>query len=240
MKSFSIVIPAYNEADNLAALIEEIYAVLGDTHAFEILVVDDGSQDETPQRLNELRRQRPTLRVIRHARNSGQSAALLTGVRATQAAWIVTLDGDGQNDPTDILKFLDTRDHHDPAPQLIIGYRKQRQDRWLRRFSTRVANTVRAGLLKDQTPDTGCGIKLFRRDTFLAIPHFNHMHRFLPALFQRQGGTVVTLPVNHRPRLHGQSKYGIGNRLWVGIIDLLGVLWLQRRPCHANSWEEEN
>jgi dolichol-phosphate mannosyltransferase len=240
MKPLAIVIPVYNEADNLVALIREIHRVLGDSDSFEVIVVDDGSQDETARRLRELRGQWPALRVIRHTRNCGQSAALLTGVRAAQAPWIVTLDGDGQNDPADIPKLLAVRDRADPPPQLITGHRVRRHDSWPRRLSTRVANTVRAGLLKDRAPDTGCGLKLFLREVFLALPHFDHMHRFLPALIQRQGGTVLTVSVNHRPRRHGQSHYGVGNRLWVGIVDLFGVLWLQRRPCNANTWEEDD
>ena len=149
---------------------------------------------------------------------------------AARAPIVGTLDGDGQNDPADLRKFLEAR--HDPVNAgalLIMGNRVTRRDTWLRRLSSRIANGVRGGLLGDGTPDTGCGIKIFDRDTFLSLPAFDHMHRFLPALFQRAGSRVVSIPVNHRPRMRGRSKYGVHNRLWVGIVDLFGVMWLKAR-----------
>lgn len=224
----SIVVPVFNEADNIQLLSAEIHAHFAGQLEFELIFVDDGSSDASPSILSELSQQTPTVRVLRHASNAGQSAALLTGVRAAKADWIATLDGDGQNDPADLLRFWSLRSTA-PAADLYIGHRVARQDSALRRFSSRVANGVRGRLLKDDAPDTGCGIKLFRRQLFLTLPYFDHMHRFLPALVRREGGQVTSVPVNHRPRLRGQSKYGVGNRLWVGLVDLLGVMWLLRR-----------
>ena len=158
--------------------------------------------------------------------------AIATGVRAARADWILTLDGDGQNDPADIpalVERLRAQPNDEPPLQLIMGHRAKRQDSWLRKFSSRVANGVRSRLLHDATPDSGCGLKLFSRQAFLELPYFDHMHRFLPALFQRNGGAVISVRVNHRPRTRGVSKYGLHNRLWVGITDLFGVSWLLRR-----------
>jgi dolichol-phosphate mannosyltransferase len=166
----------------------------------------------------------------RHRRSCGQSAAIVTGVRAARGGWIATLDGDGQNDPADIPALLrHAMDDVGKGPLLVAGHRVRRKDSWTKRLSSRFANRIRAALLHDATPDTGCGLKLFRRDTFLELPHFDHMHRYLPALFIRAGGRVVSVPVNHRPRIRGQSNYGTLDRLWVGIFDLVGVFWLQRR-----------
>ena len=168
---------------------------------------------------------------VRHEVSCGQSAAIRTGVKAARAPWIATLDGDGQNDPADIPKLIAARDlPENRSVQLIMGNRSaSRKDTAYRRLQSRIANGVRSGLLGDGTPDTGCGIKLFLRDTFLELPRFDHMHRFLPALFQRQGSRVVSVPVSHRERTRGTSKYGMLNRLWVGIVDIIGVMWLRRR-----------
>lgn len=235
----SIVVPVYNEAANIRPLFEEVHSTLSGQIDFELIFVDDGSSDDSPARLTALAQQAPTVRVLRHGSNAGQSAAVLTGVRAARAAWIATLDGDGQNDPADLLRLWALREQ-EPAADLYIGHRVARQDSALRRFSSRVANGVRARLLKDDAPDTGCGIKLFRRQLFLALPYFDHMHRFLPALVRREGGQVRSVPVNHRPRLRGQSKYGVGNRLWVGVVDLLGVMWLLRRRRQPDPLAEES
>jgi dolichol-phosphate mannosyltransferase len=162
----------------------------------------------------------------------GQSFAILTGVRAARAPWIATLDGDGQNDPADITKLLAAREGVAPGgrgPLLLAGFRRRRRDSWLKRLSSRVANGVRGRLVGDRTPDTGCGLKLFEREALLALPHFDHMHRFLPALFLRAGGQVVSVEVGHRPRTRGTSHYGMFDRLWVGIVDMIGVMWLIRR-----------
>jgi dolichol-phosphate mannosyltransferase len=236
----SVVIPVFNEQDNIAPLVAEIRAALEGRLEYELIYVDDGSEDATAGRLAELQALVPGLRVLRHAARVGQSAALMSGVRAAHASWIVTLDGDGQNDPADIPKLFDAlRAPARPANlALVTGHRKRRRDTWLRRASSRVANGVRAQLLGDATPDTGCGLKLIARETCLQLPYFDHMHRFLPALVQRNGGATISVEVNHRPRASGQSKYGVRNRLWVGIVDLAGVMWLQRRMKRPSVVEE--
>ncbi len=226
----SVVIPVCNEVENIEPLAREVATALRG-RSFELIFVDDGSDDGTAEAALKVRAAGlPTLRLLRHSFRSGQSAAVHTGVEAARAPWIATLDGDGQNDPADLPMLLAARD--DPANagvQLFMGNRVTRRDTWLRRLSSRIANGVRAKLLGDGTPDTGCGLKLFRREPFLALPAFDHMHRFLPALFQRAGSRVVSIPVRHRPRVRGRSKYGLHNRLWVGIVDLFGVMWLKAR-----------
>jgi dolichol-phosphate mannosyltransferase len=220
----SVVIPVCNEADNVGPLAREIVAAL-QGRAFEILFVDDGSTDGTADALRTLRVSIPQLRVLRHSFRSGQSAAVCSGVRHARAAWIATLDGDGQNDPADIPALFEAR----KQAELVMGNRTRRRDTWLRHVQSRVANGVRGRLLGDGTPDTGCGIKVMRRDVFMDLPRFDHMHRFLPALFLRAGARVVSVPVSHRPRERGTSKYGLFDRLWVGIVDIFGVMWLRRR-----------
>ncbi|MSQ69274.1 MAG: glycosyltransferase family 2 protein [Gammaproteobacteria bacterium] len=225
---FSVVIPCFNERDNVLALVREIAASCAGQN-FEIVVVDDASTDGSGEHLlgavGEFGGQ---LRVVRHVQTRGQSAGICTGIDYAQGRCIVTLDGDGQNDPHDIPALL-ARLAASEVSTIVCGYRRTRRDTWLRRWSSRVANTVRAGLLGDATPDTGCGLKAFERALFMRLPRFNHMHRFLPALAQREGACAVSVEVHHRARRHGQSKYGVGNRLWVGIVDLFGVLWLRRR-----------
>jgi len=227
----SVVVPVKNEQDNIEPLVREIAAALSGRAVFEIIYVDDGSTDATRERLLGLMAEFPMLRTIRHRESCGQSQAVTTGVRAAHHEWIATLDGDGQNDPADIPALLARLT--DPASprnlELLAGWRARRNDTWLRRLSSKVANGVRSRLLRDATPDTGCGLKVFARETFLRLPNFDHMHRFLPALVMRNGGAVVSVPVNHRARERGSSKYGLHNRLWVGIVDLFGVAWLQRR-----------
>ena len=227
----SVVIPVCNEQDNVEPLAREIHAALSGRWSFETIFVDDGSTDGTAAALLAARAAGlPEIRLLRHAVRSGQSAAVATGVRAARAPWIATLDGDGQNDPADIPKLLEAAQaDRGGRLRLVMGNRTTRRDTWLRRLSSRVANGVRGGLLKDGTPDTGCGIKVFDRAVFMDMPRFNHMHRFMPALFQREGYQVASVPVNHRERTRGTSKYGLHNRLWVGIVDLFGVMWLIRR-----------
>jgi len=227
----SIVVPVRNEEDNILPLLAEIHAALEGRGDFEVIYVDDGSTDATPARLAEAMARFPRLRVLAHRASCGQSAALMTGFRAARGEWIATLDGDGQNDPADIPKLLAARDGSGRAAnlQLVAGYRKKRQDTWLKRFSSRVANGVRSRLLGDATPDTGCGLKLILRSAVLELPVFDHMHRFLPALVQRNGGATLSVEVNHRPRTRGTSSYGVLDRLGVGIVDLFGVMWLKRR-----------
>ncbi|MEJ0087555.1 MAG: glycosyltransferase family 2 protein [Pseudomonadota bacterium] len=227
---FSVVVPVCNEAENVEPLAREIDAALGG-RAYEMIFVDDGSTDDTAAILLKLKSVLPALRVLRHSFRSGQSAAVASGVRAARAPWIATLDGDGQNDPADIPKLIAARDAAaNRGVQLFMGNRKaSRKDTAFRKLQSSVANGVRGALLGDGTPDTGCGIKLFSRDLFLELPRFDHMHRFLPALFQRHGASVISVPVSHRPRTRGTSKYGMLNRLWVGIVDIAGVMWLRRR-----------
>jgi len=223
----SVVIPVCNEADNVGPLAREIQQALQGTAVFEIIFVDDGSTDGTADAVCAAREAGiPQIRLLQHSVRSGQSAAVWTGVQAAGAEWVATLDGDGQNDPADIPVLLAALARGEQSLRLVMGNRTTRKDTWLRRFSSRIANGVRGRLLRDGTPDTGCGIKLMHRATFLSLPHFNHMHRFLPALFQRAGATVVSVPVRHRPRTQGISKYGLHNRLWVGLVDLFGVRWL--------------
>lgn len=230
----SVVVPVKNEAANIEPLIREILEATRNLAACEIIYVDDGSDDATLVELKRMADAVPQLRILRHHESCGQSTAITTGVQAATCPWIATLDGDGQNDPGDIPKLLHRLRNAGPDENLhmLAGWRANRRDTWFRRFSSKVANGVRSGLLKDETPDTGCGLKVFSRDTFLRLPYFDHMHRFLPALVQRHGGRVVSVIVNHRPRERGASKYGLHNRLWVGIVDLFGVSWLMRRAKH--------
>jgi len=227
----SVVIPVHDEQGNVLPLGAELNRALDGHVDYEVIFVDDASTDHTLKRLKSLVSRDRRVRVIQHRENCGQSTAIRTGVRYARAHWIATLDGDGQNDPADIPRLLAVlRDgRHDPARTLVTGHRVKRRDSALVRLSSRVANGVRARILRDRTPDTGCGLKVFDREMFLALPYFDHMHRFLPALVRRAGGDVVIVRVNHRPRRSGRSHYGLHNRLWTGIVDLLGVMWLSRR-----------
>lgn len=224
--TLSVVIPAHNEAANLSALLDEIEQALSH-QTYEVIVVDDGSDDDTWPLLVARAHRQDTLRPLRHRFSAGQSTALWQAARHARGEWLATLDGDGQNDPADISGLLEVAIAE--QADLVGGHRVTRQDTALKRLSSRVANTVRARLLGDGAPDSGCGLKVIRRQAFLSLPYFDHMHRFLPALVTAQGGRCLSHPVNHRPRGAGRSHYGLGNRLWVGIIDLVGVSWLQRR-----------
>jgi dolichol-phosphate mannosyltransferase len=226
----SVVVPVCNEAENVEPLAREIHAALGHL-PYEMIFIDDGSTDDTAGILRRLKASLPALRVLRHSFRSGQSAAVASGVRAARAPWIATLDGDGQNDPADIPRLLAARaEAANQGVQLFMGNRKaSRKDTAFRKLQSSIANGVRSSLLGDGTPDTGCGIKLFERAMFMELPRFDHMHRFLPALFMRHGARVISVPVSHRPRTRGTSKYGMLNRLWVGIVDIGGVMWLRRR-----------
>jgi len=235
----SVVIPARNEAPNVAPLVAEIRRALEGRIDYEIVYVDDGSGDPTAMEIRRLAGEFQRLRLVRHRTGCGQSMAILSGVKAARAGWIATLDADGQNDPADIPALWEiARSAPASPPLLIAGQRRKRRDTWSKRAASRAANAVRRALLGDGTPDTGCGLKLFRRDFFLELPRFDHMHRFLPALAMRQGGKVVSVPVNHRPRERGQSNYGVFDRLWVGIVDLLGMMWLMRRAKNPVVLEE--
>ncbi len=222
----SVVVPVHNEEDNVAPLVGEIVAALRGRIDFEIVYVDDTSKDGTLARLRELQTTVPELRVIRHLSNAGQSTAVRNGVKAARAPWIATLDGDGQNDPADIPNLLAQRDAGDAQTKLYAGWRVNRQDSGSKRWASKWANAIRSRMLRDDTPDTGCGIKLFEREAFLDLPYFDHMHRYLPALMQRAGWKTVSVPVNHRHRTAGVSKYNNLNRALVGIRDLRGVAWL--------------
>jgi dolichol-phosphate mannosyltransferase len=235
----SVVIPVCNEAENVGPLAQEIATALAGRQ-FEILFVDDGSTDGTAQAVLAARGSIPQIRLLRHSFRSGQSAAVATGVRHARAEWIGTLDGDGQNDPADLPKLLAAKDRPENARiALFQGHRTKRKDTGFRKLQSRIANGVRSKMLGDGTPDTGCGIKLMNRTAFMDLPRFDHMHRFLPALFQRAGAGVISVPVNHRPRAHGTSKYGMLNRLWVGIVDIFGVMWLRRRYKPGLTVREE-
>jgi dolichol-phosphate mannosyltransferase len=226
LQALSVVVPVRNEQDNVAGLIAEINSALQEI-LHEIIYVDDGSTDATYANLVNLKKQYQQLRIVQHVKSCGQSTAVRTGVKHAQYDWVATLDGDGQNDPADILKLISAMEK---GVDLIGGNRRaSRRDTWVKRMSSVIANTVRSKMLKDDTPDTGCGLKLFNREVFLDLPYFDHMHRFLPALIKRNGGKIVSVPVSHRNREHGKSNYGTIDRLLVGIVDLLGVAWLQRR-----------
>jgi len=227
----SVVIAVYNEADNLAPVCDELFPALQPLAPFEVVFVDDGSTDATAAVLADLARRHAGLRWLRHERRSAKTAALRTGITAARSPWIATMDGDGQNDPRDIVEMLHlarAAPSGAPAP-LVAGIRARRYDTLSRRLATRFANRLRQAVLADGCPDTGCGLKAFRRDDFLRLPAFEGMHRFLPALFQAYGHPLLCQPVAHRARLQGRSKYTNLGRALVGIGDLLGVLWLQSR-----------
>ena len=225
----SVVVPVFNERDNVGPLVAEIVAALRGRIPFEIVYVDDCSKDDSFAMLQQLMQTTPELRVLGHVTQSGQSTAIRTGVKAARGAWIATLDGDGQNDPADIPKLLDVRASSDASLKLFAGWRVNRRDTGSKRWASKFANAIRSRLLRDETPDTGCGIKLFERDVFLDLPYFDHMHRYLPALFKRAGWNCVSVPVNHRERATGVSKYNNLQRAWVGLSDLRGVGWLIKR-----------
>ena len=229
MPELSVVVPVHNERDNIVPLLTEVVTALRGKTDFEIVYVDDCSKDDSLAVLTSAKAQFPELRVMRHLSQSGQSTALRTGIKAARGAWIATLDGDGQNDPADIPKLLTMRAESPAAIKLFAGWRVDRKDTGSKRWASKFANALRSRLLRDETPDTGCGIKLFERSVFLELPYFDHMHRFLPALVQRAGWQVKSVPVNHRPRGSGTSKYNNLNRALVGISDLRGVSWLIRR-----------
>jgi dolichol-phosphate mannosyltransferase len=235
----AVVVPVYNEADNVLPLLAEIHVALAGRVAYEVIYVDDGSTDDTLDVLTRALRTDTRLTVIRHRVRSGQSAAVSTGVRAAHAPWIATLDGDGQNDPADIPRLLDLarRSPGTASRRMVAGYRRHRRDTRTKRWSSRLANVARQLALGDGTPDSGCGLKVFPREAFLRLPAFDHMHRFLPALFQAQGGTVEVAEVHHRQRFAGRSKYGTLDRMLVSVIDILGVVWLRRRSMRVDAEE---
>jgi dolichol-phosphate mannosyltransferase len=225
----SVVVPVRNESDNVAPLAEEIATAMNGRWSFEVLFVNDGSTDDTAAALGRLMAGRQWLRQINHATSCGQSAAVRTGVAAARAPLVVTLDGDGQNDPSFIPALVRALETGGARVGLVAGQRVGRRASGFKRLQSRIANVVRGAILRDGTRDTGCGLKAFRRDTFLALPYFDGLHRFLPALVKRDGYEVDYVEVIDRPRRHGRSNYGLWDRLWVGILDLAGVWWLIRR-----------
>jgi dolichol-phosphate mannosyltransferase len=227
----SVVIPAKNEEENVAPVIQAIVAALNDKVSFEIVYVDDGSDDKTYAELQRLISAGiEQIQPVKHRFSVGQSTAIHTGVTMAQGQLVVTLDADGQNDPADIPKLLEQAMLQPLGSDFCIaGYRKNRKDTSWKRFQSKIANKVRSTLLHDGTPDTGCGLKVFPKTTFMKLPYFNHMHRFLPALVRRLGGKIIVVEVNHLDRQHGVSKYNMLGRLGVGLVDMLGVMWLQRR-----------
>jgi dolichol-phosphate mannosyltransferase len=223
-----VVVPLRNEAGNIAPLVEEIAAALAG-RSFEIVCVNDGSTDATEAELAAAMRTRPYLRQVRHAMSCGQSAAVRTGVAAARAPLVATLDGDGQNDPKFLPALVDAVGHGGARVGLAAGQRVGRKASGFKKLQSRIANGVRNAILRDGTRDTGCGLKAFRREAFLALPYFDGLHRFLPALVRRDGFDVVYVEVVDRERRHGVSNYGMWDRLWIGILDLFGVWWLVRR-----------
>jgi dolichol-phosphate mannosyltransferase len=233
----SVVVPVFNERDNVTPLVNEIVAALRNLIAFEIVYVNDQSKDDSLDVLRQLMRDVPELRVLSHTKQSGQSTAVRTGVKAARGLWIATLDGDGQNDPADIPKLLAARDSAQANVKLFAGWRVHRKDTGSKRWASKIANAIRSSLLKDETPDTGCGIKLFERAVFMDLPYFDHMHRYLPALVKRAGFQSISVPVNHRERGSGVSKYNNLGRAWVGLRDLRGVAWLITRSKITDAEE---
>jgi dolichol-phosphate mannosyltransferase len=236
---FSVVVPVHNEAENVAELSAEIASRLNG-RAYEVIFVDDCSMDDTRAKLAALKATLPSLRVVGHRKNAGQSRAVRTGVQAARADIIVTIDGDGQNDPADIPGLV-TQLLRADAPKglaLVQGIRANRKDSSWKRFGSRFANGIRRSMLKDNNSDSGCGARAFRRDAFLQLPYFDHMHRYLPALMMSEGFEIETRPVGHRPRMHGRSNYTNLGRLGVALADMRGVLWLRRRRRSPGGVDE--
>lgn len=234
ISAISLVIPMYNEEDNVEPLVNEAAEALSGFDKYEIVVVDDCSKDATVEKLKVMQNKLHQLRIIKHERNAGQSVAVINGVKNATYDWVATVDGDGQNPPSNIPKMAEAVN---ADWVLIAGHRADRKDSALKLLSSRIANKVRGALLRDNCPDTGCGLKLFPKALFLSLPHFRNMHRFLPALARRQGADVINVKITHRARERGVSKYGVMNRLFVGIVDMFGVMWLVRRPSHMDTNE---
>ena len=225
----SVVVPVRNEAGNIALLVAETAKALEGQWSFEVVYVDDGSTDGTEAELKRLMTQHAWLRRVRHKQSCGQSAAVRTGVAAARAPIVVTLDGDGQNDPAFIPALVRALEAGNPRVGLVAGQRVSRKSGGFKKLQSRIANAVRGAVLRDGTRDTGCGLKAFRRAVFLGLPYFEGLHRFLPALIRREGFDIGYVDVVDRPRAHGVSNYGLWDRLWIGILDLAGVWWLIRR-----------
>ncbi|HKA58488.1 MAG TPA: glycosyltransferase family 2 protein [Gemmatimonadales bacterium] len=231
----SLVVPAYNERENLAPLLDEITSALAG-RSYEVIIVDDGSTDGTLEALKAMRARYPQLRIIAFERNAGQTAAFAAGFRAARAPVVITLDADMQNDPTDIPRLVETL--KESGATAVAGFRATRRDTPWRRLQSRIANAVRNRLNGEVIRDTGCSLKAFRTDAVRALPLFAGMHRFLPTLIKMQGGTVTEIPVGHRPRRHGVTKYGMWNRVLRSLVDAFAVRWMQRRSLHYRVREE--
>ncbi|MGB5226191.1 MAG: glycosyltransferase family 2 protein [Arenicellales bacterium] len=240
MPDLSVVIPVQNEEENIRLLIDEVRQSLDGVLDYELIYVNDGSTDSTLEILEDYRSGFPLLRIFSHQTGAGQSTAVRTGIIHAKSPVIATLDGDGQNDPADIPALYQALiANADTGVVLVNGYRKERKDTFIKRISSKLANAIRGWLLDDDTPDTGCGLKVFSRQAYLEIPFFDHLHRFLPAMMINGGGKVMSVEVNHRERQLGSSHYGFFDRLWVGIFDLMGVIWLKSRTTHPVVTEDD-
>jgi len=240
MHDLSVVIPVQNEEENVRMLIDEVRQALDGVLNYELIYVNDGSTDSTLEILEQYRSGFSLLKIFSHEKGVGQSTAVQTGVKHAESPVIATLDGDGQNDPADIPALFQVLIENSATGVVLVnGYRKKRKDTFIKRMSSRFANGIRRWLLDDDTPDTGCGLKVFSRDAYLDIPFFDHLHRFLPAMMINGGGRVMSVEVNHRERQLGSSHYGFFDRLWVGIFDILGVIWLKARTTHPVVIEDK-
>ena len=228
MLHYSVIIPIYNEAENIPFLVKELEWVMHNhKDSWELIFIDDGSTDQSEQVLEKLKASKPFIRCVQLKKNYGQSSAFIAGVKAARGTWIISLDGDGQNDPRDIPKLLELSDY-----DLVAGIRQKRQDSWYKKLIGKAANAVRSRILNDDTTDTGCSLKMYRRSCLDKIPLFNGMHRFLPALFKIEGFSCTEIPVHHRQRRAGKSKYHLFNRGISLVFDLFGVLWMRKRRLH--------
>jgi len=240
MHDLSVVIPVQNEQENVRMLIDEVRQALDGVLNYELIYVNDGSTDSTLEILEQYRSGFSLLKIFSHEKGVGQSTAVQTGVKHAESPVIATLDGDGQNDPADIPALFQVLIENSATGVVLVnGYRKKRKDTFIKRMSSRFANGIRRWLLDDDTPDTGCGLKVFSRNAYLEIPFFDHLHRFLPAMMINGGGQVMSVEVNHRERQLGSSHYGFFDRLWVGIFDILGVIWLKARTTHPVVIEDK-
>jgi len=240
MHDLSVVIPVQNEEENVRMLIDEVRQALDGVLNYELIYVNDGSTDSTLEILEQYRSEFSLLKIFSHEKGVGQSTAVQTGIKHAESPVIATLDGDGQNDPADIPALFQVLIENSATGVVLVnGYRKKRKDTFIKRMSSRFANGIRRWLLDDDTPDTGCGLKVFSRDAYLDIPFFDHLHRFLPAMMINGGGRVMSVEVNHRERQLGSSHYGFFDRLWVGIFDILGVIWLKARTTHPVVIEDK-
>lgn len=235
LHSLSVVVPFLNEEGAVKAVLLEILDALQDFD-IEVIGVDDGSSDKTAAIIAEMAVEDARIHLIRHQNRAGQSSAIRSGVKAARYEWIVTLDGDGQNPPDQILRLIDAISGTDDSRVgLVQGQRTVRRDRVAKRWASRIANGIRSAVLNDGTRDSGCALKLFRRCAYLDLPFFDHLHRFMPAMMLREGWSIRFVDVSHRPRQSGRSNYNNLSRALAGIVDLAGVLWLIKRRMPLNA-----